>query len=171
MIIDIAFYILAFVTVGAAVSVVLTRDLFYAALFLILSFFTVAGLYVTLNADFMAAIQVLVYVGAIGVLILFAIMLTRNVHLGGLTNQLNLPALILAVFLLATIAGITLTTDWTALSEVVGGVQVPVGEPTTSHIAEALFSRDGGFVLPFEIAALLLLASIIGAMALARERK
>jgi len=82
MVVEIAFWILALIMVGAALAVVLLRDVFRAALLLILCFFTIAGIYITLNADFLAAVQVLIYAGAIGILLIFAIMLTRNVKGG-----------------------------------------------------------------------------------------
>ena len=75
---EIAFWVLAIVGIGAALAVVLLRDIFRAALCLVLCFLTVAGIYITLSADFLAAVQVLIYVGAISVLIILAIMLTRG---------------------------------------------------------------------------------------------
>ena len=82
MTLDVAFWVLAVICVGAALAVVFVRDVFRAALFLILCFFTVAGIYITLNADFLAAVQVLIYVGAVSVLLIFAIMLTRDAKQG-----------------------------------------------------------------------------------------
>ena len=94
---DIAFWILAVVSVASALAVVLTRDLFRAALSLVLCFFTVAGIYATLSADFLAGAQVLIYVGAIGVLIIFAIMLTRDSRQGSPSGRLRLPALFIGL--------------------------------------------------------------------------
>ncbi|MDO8687143.1 MAG: NADH-quinone oxidoreductase subunit J, partial [Dehalococcoidales bacterium] len=79
---DIAFWILAVVGIGAALTVVLLRDVFRAALSMVLCFMMVAGLYITLSADFLAIIQVLIYVGGISILIILAIMLTRDVQQG-----------------------------------------------------------------------------------------
>jgi NADH-quinone oxidoreductase subunit J len=79
---DIVFWILAIITVAAALAVVFLRDVFRAALALILLFLLIAGIYVTLNADFLAVVQILVYVGAISILLLVGIMLTRDVHRG-----------------------------------------------------------------------------------------
>jgi len=171
MTIEIAFWILAVVMVIAAVGVVLLRDIFRAALLLVLCFFTVAGIYITLNADFLAAVQVLVYIGAIGILLMFAIMLTRNIREGNPFNRLNMPALVLALLVLATITGVVIATDWATVSGVPDVVTSELDQPTTSHIAKALFDKDGGFVLPFEIASVLLLAALIGAVVLVRRKE
>jgi NADH:ubiquinone oxidoreductase subunit 6 (subunit J) len=160
---DIAFWILAVVSVCAALAVVLLRDVFRAALFLVLCFFTVAGIYVTLSADFLAGAQVLIYVGAIGVLIIFAIMLTRESRRGSPSGQLRLPAILIGLFFLITMLFVVLNTDWHVVAE------IPT-QPTTSAIAEALFNKVDGFILAFEIAAVLLLAAVIGAIALVRDK-
>ncbi len=160
---DIAFWVLAVVSVGAALAVVLTRDIFRAALFLVLCFFTVAGIYITLSADFLAGAQVLIYVGAIGVLIIFAIMLTRESRRGSPSGRLRLPALLIGLLFLVTMVFVVVSTDWHVIAE------LPT-EPTTTAIAQALFSGEDGFVLAFEIAAALLLAAIIGAIVLVREK-
>jgi NADH-quinone oxidoreductase subunit J len=161
--ITIAFWVLAAVVVGAALAVVLLRNIFRAALFLVLCFFTIAGIYVILSADFLAAAQVLVYVGAIGVLIIFAIMLTRETERGSPSGRLRLPALLVGLLFLATMVFVVVSTDWRVIAEV-------PDQPTTMAIAQALFSAEEGFILPFEIAAALLLAAIIGAIVLAREK-
>ena len=160
---DIAFWILAVVSVCAALAVVIMRDVFRAALFLVLCFFTVAGIYVTLSADFLAGAQVLIYVGAIGVLIIFAIMLTRESRQGSPSGRLRLPAILIGLFFLITMLFVVLNTDWHIVAE------IPT-QPTTSAIAEALFNKVDGFILAFEIAAVLLLAAVIGAIALVRDK-
>ncbi len=170
MTVEIAFWILALVMVGAALAVVLLRDIFRAALLLVLCFFTIAGVYITLNADFLAAVQVLIYAGAIGILLIFAIMLTRNVKEGNPFNKLKIPALIVALLVLTTVIGVIVSTDWTTVTGVSQGVVVPIGQPTTGPIATALFDQSKGFVLPFEIASVLLLAALIGAIVLVRDR-
>jgi NADH-quinone oxidoreductase subunit J len=160
--VTIAFWILAVVTVLAALGVVLLRNVFRAALSLILCFLAVAGIYITLSADFLAAVQVLVYVGAISVLIILAIMLTRDVPRGSPTNRLRVPAFIVAVLFFGTVAFAIFQTSW----QLAG---IPPEEPTTSALASALFG-DGGFILPVEIAPILLLAAILGAIVLVREK-
>lgn len=169
--IEVAFWIIAIVLVGSALAVVLVRDIFRAALLLVMCFFAVAALYITLNADFLAAVQVLVYAGAIGVLLLFAVMLTRDLRHGSPFNRINIPALLLALLMLATIVGVVVGTDWDTVSTASNAVNVPVDEPTTGGIAEALFNQDNGFVLPFEIASVLLLAALIGAVVLVRNKE
>jgi NADH-quinone oxidoreductase subunit J len=160
--ISIAFWILAVIGVMAALAVVLLRDVFRAALSLVLCFLTVAGIYITLSADFLAAVQILIYVGAISVLIILAIMLTREVQHGSPSNRLQIPAFIVAALFLGGVAFALLNTPWPVSS-------APPLEPTTSALAELLFG-EGGFILPVEIAPILLLAAIIGAIALVREK-
>jgi NADH-quinone oxidoreductase subunit J len=159
---SVAFWVLASIAVLAALSVVLLRDVFRAALSLILCFLMVAGLYLTLSADFLAAVQILIYVGAISVLIILAIMLTREVQRGSPSNRFRLPAFFVAVLFFAGIAYAMLNTPWQISS-------TPPLEPTTPAIAGLLFGQ-GGFILPVEIAPVLLLAAILGAIVLVREK-
>ncbi|MCJ7425653.1 MAG: NADH-quinone oxidoreductase subunit J [Dehalococcoidales bacterium] len=159
---DVAFWILAVVGVTAALAVVLLGDVFRAALSLVLCFLAVAGIYLTLNADFLAVVQILVYVGAISVLIILAIMLTREVQRGSPSNRLRIPALFVAALFLVVVIYALLNTNWQISS-------VPPLEPTTPAIAGLLFG-EGGFILPVEIAPILLLAAIIGAIVLVREK-
>ena len=162
MALDIAFWILAIVGVAAALTVVLLRDVFRAALALILCFLTVAGIYVTLSADFLAAIQVLVYVGGIAVLIILAIMLTREVQQGSPSNKLRIPAFIVSILFLAVVGFSLVNTPWPVST-------APPLQPTTATLAVKLLG-EGGFILPMEIAAALLLAAILGAIVLVREK-
>ncbi len=161
--IAISFWILAAVMVASALAVVWLRDIFRAALFLVLCFFSVAGVFVILGADFLAAAQVLIYVGAIAVLIIFAIMLTRETQRGSPSGRFRFIAFLVGLLFLVTVTLVVVSTDWHAITEI-------PAEPTTSSLAQALFSGESGFVLPFEIAAVLLLAAIIGAIVLVRER-
>jgi NADH:ubiquinone oxidoreductase subunit 6 (subunit J) len=160
--ISIAFWILAAIGVMAALAVVLLRDVFRAALSLVLCFLTVAGIYITLSADFLAAVQILIYVGAISVLIILAIMLTREVQRGSPSNKLQIPAFIVAILFLGGVVFAMLNTPWAVSS-------TPPLEPTTPAIAGLLFG-EGGFILPVEIAPLLILAAILGAIVLVREK-
>lgn len=158
---EIAFWVLAAVSVVAALGVVMLRDIFRTALCLILCFLAVAGIFVTLSADFLAAVQILIYVGAISILIILAIMLTREVQRGNLFNKLKWPALFLtAIFLGVTSLALT-STEWSLSSS-------PPQEPTTAALATKLFSEN--FALPVEIAAVLLLAAILGAIIMVREK-
>jgi len=158
----IAFWIMAVVAVVAALGVVFLRNVFRAALSLVLCFLTVAGLYVTLSADFLAAVQILVYVGAISVLIILAVMMTREVQQGSPANRLKLPVFIVAVVILGIMVYTVMKTNWQVSAE------APLA-PTTIPLANKLFSENG-FVLPVEIAAVLLLAAILGAIVIAREK-
>jgi NADH-quinone oxidoreductase subunit J len=162
MAVDIAFWILAIVSVAAALTVVLLRDVFRAALSLVLCFLVIAGIYVTLSADFLAAVQVLVYIGGISVLIILAIMMTREVQQGSPANKLAVPAFIAAVIFFGVVAFALTNTPWPLSTE------LPL-TPTTPALADKLLGQ-GGFILTVEIAAALLLAAILGAIVMVRER-
>ena len=156
----IAFYVLAALTTISAIMVVSLRNIFHSVLFLVLSFAGIAGIYITLNAEFVAAIQVLIYAGAIAVLMLFAMMLTSNAMTeGNPSGHLN-PSAILAAFLFfVTLAYVALVTPWK------DGAEVPA-EISINGIADLLFNV---YVLPFEIASILLLVAMIGAIVLAKD--
>lgn len=158
----IAFWVLALLAIVGALGVVTQRNLFRAALSLVLCLAAVAGLFITLSADFLAAVQVLIYVGAISVIIILAIMMTRNVTQGSPSNKLRVPALIVAVLFFGVVSYALVNTGW-QISTV-----APVA-PTTPALAEKLFG-SGGFILPLEIAPVLLLAAILGAIVLVREK-
>jgi len=159
---DIVFWILAAVTVGAALAVVILRDVFRAALSLVLLFLTIAVIYITLYADFLAVVQILIYVGAISILIIVAIMLTREVWHGSPSGKLRIPALVVSLLLLGTLVFTVMSTKWETSSE-------PPQQPTTAAIGLSLFG-EGGFILPVEITAVLLLAAVLGAIVLIREK-
>jgi len=158
----IAFWILAVVAILAALGVVVLRNIFRAALSLVLCFLAVAGLYITLSADFLAAVQILVYVGAISVLIILAIMMTREVRTGSPSNRMIIPASLVSVLFLAVLVYSMTNTRW-QISD------AAALEPTTGPLALKLLGENG-FILPVEISAVLLLAAILGAVVLAREK-
>ena len=159
---DIVFWLLAVLAVGAALAVVVLRDVFRAALSLVLLFLTIAVLYITLYADFLAVVQILIYVGAISILIIVAVMLTREVWHGSPPGKLRIPALVVSLLLLGTMVFTVISTQWETSGE-------PPQQPTTAAIGTNLFSQ-GGFILPVEISAVLLLAAILGAIVLMREK-
>ena len=159
---DIVFWLLAVLTVGAALAVVILRDVFRAALSLVLLFLTIAVIYITLYADFLAVVQILIYVGAISILIIVAVMLTREVWHGSPPGKLRIPALVVSLLLLGTMVFTVISTQWETSGE-------PPQQPTTAAIGTNLFSQ-GGFILPVEISAVLLLAAILGAIVLMREK-
>ena len=152
----VAFWLLAALTVGSALAVVAVRDLIRAVVLLITSFLGVAGLYITLSADFIAVVQVLIYVGAISVLLLFAIMLTPRASRDNAETFFKIPGILLAGLVAFTISLVSLDTDWTV-------VERRGFEETASAIGEALLDK---YVLPFEMAAVLLLVAMLGAIVL-----
>ncbi len=188
---DIVFWFLGVVAIGAALGVVLTRDLFRAALMLIVVFIAVAGFFAMLSAEFLAVVQVLIYAGAISILIIFAVMLTRDVQRGNLPNRLQIPAALFAALVLATVAFVATDTNWNLIPEEererVDLVQTQaVSNIAPETLAEAGFDSEqeqeaageagladlliGDFVLPFEAVSVLLLAAVIGALALVRPQ-
>jgi NADH-quinone oxidoreductase subunit J len=155
------FYLIALVTVGSAVVVAFSRNIIYSAFSLLGTFAGVAGLYVFLGADFVAAAQLLIYVGGILILILFAVMLTHRITDVEITNRAagRVPALIIVGVFLALLIQTIRDTNWVRVKEV-------SYEPTTAKIGD-LFLED--YLLPFELASLVLLAAMIGAVVLSRK--
>jgi NADH-quinone oxidoreductase subunit J len=155
------FYLIALITIGSACMVAFSRNIIYSAFSLLGTFMGVAGLYIFLGADFVAATQVLIYVGGILVLILFAVMLTHRITDVEITNRAagRIPAFIVIVavgyYLIKTIH----ETGWVKAKEV-------VYVATTAKIGDA-FLYD--YLLPFELASLILLAAMIGAVVLSRK--
>jgi NADH-quinone oxidoreductase subunit J len=164
---DIIFYFFAFITIVSAAIVVFSRNIIHSAFSLMFTFFGVAGLYVMLNADFIAVTQVLIYVGGILVLILFGVMLTTKViGVEMKTGTLRvLPASILVAVLVGTLCGIFWITDW----PVQAGTNAEVPPTTAISIGRALMTT---YLLPFEVASIVLLVAMLGAAMIARrERK
>lgn len=156
--VSIAFWILAAITVGAGIWLVSTRNVFHAALALIAAFMGFGGLYATLSADFMAVVQILVYAGAVAIVMVFAIMMTAQQRED--PGRFQLPAAIMGVVLVVIVAVSVLGTAWpisTALP----------AENTPPILAEQLL---GPYILPFEIVSVLLVAAMVGAIIIARER-
>jgi len=161
---QITFLMLALITLIPAVLVVTSRNIFHAGLWLLPTLLGVAGFYLTLGAEFLAAIQVLIYVGGIMVLLLFAILLTRRltdpeirVH-----NRQTGWAFLLG----AALVGILIFAARREFGAI--GPPAPIAPGTTEKMGEALL---GPYLLPFEVASVLLLAAIIGAIVLARGEK
>jgi NADH-quinone oxidoreductase subunit J len=154
-------------TLGGALGVVTTRNLMHAALWLILSLFGVAGLFVLLSAPFLAAIQVLVYIGAIAILIIFAVMLTRSLtSLRVLFNRPVASALVSVMLFGFLLIGIILPVWGRNGSQ----SNLPVADvvASTTDLGVAFVDRNQ-YVLPFEVASLLLTAAMIGAIVIARD--
>lgn len=159
------FIVLSAITLLGAWIVITNRNLYRAALGLVLSFFGVAGLYALLNVGFLAVVQVLIYVGAISILIIFAIMLTRGVMDRDVVQRNTQWAISLLVALaLFGVLGYTLafrTTDQWSVS----GAGLP--EEPIAALGEALVVT---YALPFEVASVLLLVALVGAIVIAREQ-
>ena len=155
------FYLIAFITVASAAMVAFSRNIIYSAFSLLGTFMGVAGLYVFLGADFVAATQLLIYVGGILVLILFAVMLTHRITDVDITNRAvgRIPALIaVGVFLVLVIQAVR-ETPWVRVKEVAFSA-------TTAKIGDLFLNT---YLLPFELASLVLLAAMIGAVVLSRK--
>jgi NADH-quinone oxidoreductase subunit J len=165
---QVVFLVTAVVSLGGAVMVVTARNLIHAALWLILTLFGVAVMYGLLSATFFTVIQIVIYIGAIAILMIFAIMLTRRVKQepGSNVNKgwwlAGLMALVLftsLVWMLSTWPGFHTTLP-----------ELPQDYDSIQALGTALVSPEG-YVIPFEIASVLLLAALIGAVAVAWERK
>jgi NADH-quinone oxidoreductase subunit J len=160
--VNIAFWVLAVMAVLGALMVISLRSLFRAALGLIICFISIAGLFITLSADFLGIVQILIYVGAIAVLIIMAIMLTREVECSNMASRFKLPAAVTALVFMGVAIWVLLSTAWpTSASQ-------PTA-PTTATLGNLLFGQSG-LVLAVEIAAMLVLSAIIGAVSVAREK-
>jgi NADH-quinone oxidoreductase subunit J len=161
---DAVFFLFALITLVSAFIVVFSRSIVYAAFSLLFTFFGVAGLYVLLQADFLAVTQVLIYVGGIMVLLLFGVMLTNKVVSVELkTGTIHtVPALILVAIVAGTFAGLFYST-WK-------GTTAPAAEgaSTIKPIGEMLMT---GYLLPFEVASVILLVALIGAATMARRTR
>jgi NADH-quinone oxidoreductase subunit J len=159
---QVIWYFFAALTVLSAAAVVFSRSLIYSAFSLLFTFFGVAALYVFLGADFLAATQVVIYVGGILVLLLFGVMLTHKLYSLNLRTETFqfFPGLLMMAAVLLTLAGVITRTEWHK------GPERPLA-PTTAQIGE-LFMRD--YVLPFEVASIFLLIALIGAAMIVRRR-
>ncbi len=154
------FFVLAAVMVGSALAVVLLRNIVHSALFLALAFIAMAGLYVMLHADFLAAVQILIYAGAVAILIVFGVMLTQrgNMKDSNLFNKQKLLAALVALATFVVVAIVMVKTGW----------NTPVAAPVEDSINQIATMMLNEFVIPFEIAAVLILAAMIGAIVLAK---
>jgi NADH-quinone oxidoreductase subunit J len=159
---EVAFVVLGVGAVIGALRVVTARNVVHAALYLVVTLSAVAGGYLLLAAEFVAWVQILIYVGAIVILFLFGLMLTKApIGREALDNQRRGVALAVAVAILAGLAYVIRDAfEWSA-----GRVEPPV-DGTAGSVGASIFSR---FVLPFEAVSFLLLAALIGAIVLSRK--
>jgi NADH-quinone oxidoreductase subunit J len=164
----IIFLLCAALILGSAMMVVTTRKLIHAALWLVAALFGIAILYAVLQAGFLAVVQVVVYIGAIAILFIFAVMLTRK-------EMLDKGAQTRPNWWIAALLGLLILTGLVFL--IVGqpdvnrtAAAIPAGVDTLRNLGTALVSPDA-YVLPFEVASILLLAALVGAVYVATGRK
>lgn len=165
---QVIFLIVAAVTLLSALMVVTVRNLVHAALWLVATLFCVAIVYTLLNAGFMAVVQVVVYIGAIAILFIFAVMLTRrqSADTGPAFNKGMWAGALMAVL---TFGGLfVLLQQWGGMSNT--AAPIPAGFDAISQLGSVLTSPQG-FVLPFEVASVLLLAALVGAVYVAFNKK
>jgi NADH-quinone oxidoreductase subunit J len=160
---QVVFFLLAAFTLGAALLVVLATNIVHCAIALVFTFFGVAALYVLLDAEFLAAVQVLLYVGGITILLLFAIMLTSRISARGvkiMNEQAGISALVaFALFALMVFANLK--------GFVLAAAPLPASYATAS-LGRLLLTT---YVLPFEVVSILLLAAMVGAIILAKRER
>ena len=156
-----AFYLLAGLAVIGAAGVAFSRNVIYSALSLMASFMGVAGIYVILGADFVAGVQVLIYVGGVLVLTLFAVMLTANIQNVAVSNRSvgSGWAVVIVAGTFAVLLRAFAGASWRA-------ADLAATEPSTYAVGDALL---GQYLLPFEVASIVLLAVLVGAVVLSRK--
>lgn len=159
----ITFWLLAALTLIPAVMVVTARNILHAGLWLLPTLLGVAGFFLVLGSDFLAAVQVLIYVGGIMVLLLFALLLTRRIADPEATSHNQAVGW---SFLFSLTTGVILI--WATVGRFGASPAGPPPSGSTERIGEALL---GPYLLPFEVASVLLLAAIIGAIVVARGER
>jgi NADH-quinone oxidoreductase subunit J len=159
------FFYFAFVIAAASVLVVALRNPIYSALALLIMFFHVAGLYVTLHAEFLAAVQIIVYAGAILVLYLFVVMLLNLRQDDRYHRQWPMAGIVGATLVIEAII-LTVMKGWTAPVVVAGTETTVRGTTNAGAIGDVLYST---YLFPFEVASLILLVAMIGAIMLAKK--
>lgn len=165
---QIIFLVVALFTLGSGFMVVTTRNLVHAAFWLVSTLFGVAVVFALLNASFLAVVQVVVYIGAIAILFIFAVMLTRK-DMRDQGPQMNPGWWFGALISVLVFAGLFfLLQGWNGLSTTASAI--PSGFDAISELGNVLVSPDA-YVLPFEVASVLLVAALIGAVYVAFNRK
>jgi NADH:ubiquinone oxidoreductase subunit 6 (subunit J) len=185
---DIVFYVIAGVVVASGLLSLTVRNLFHCALFLALTMFGVSGVFLYLHSDFLASVQVLIYVGAVTVIIIFGISLTRNMMDERTTamNRQFLFAILGAVFVTVVIFAALqqssfltnehpiMISSGTATGDVAQAstVAAPVSDQvyqSVGYLADALILPQNGFAFAFEFVSILLLSALVGAIVIARK--
>ena len=163
----IIFYLLAAFTLVNALMAVATRQIFRAAIFLLFSLIGIAGLYFWMQYEFIAAVQIIVYVGGITVLIIFSIFLTQQA--GDLLPKQDIKRQLFSM--LAAFCGFALTVLQVYQHSFTGNTGMAV-EPTVANIGNQMLGiQQGGYALPFEVVSILLLAALIGCIVIAMRSK
>lgn len=163
----IIFYMLAALTLVSGILAVTTRQIFRAAIFLLFSLIGIAGLYFWMQYDFVAAVQIVVYVGGITVLIIFSIFLTQQA--GELLPKQKIGRLLFSA--LAAFCGFALTIVQLYQHTFITTTKQPI-LPTVSNIGDRMLGvEENGFALPFEVVSILLLAAMIGCIVIALRSK
>ena len=159
-----AFWILSAVTVGGSLAVFLSRNLIHAVAFLVLAFLGVAGLFLTLSADFVAVAQVLIYAGAVSILMVFAVMLTPLAARDNANSLYVVPGVLMGAAFAAGVifVAVDARSSWNVVADL-GADRFPT---TVGAIGDLLLGR---YLLAFEVASVLLLTALVGAIVLVRE--
>ena len=167
------FYVIAGIVLASALFVVTLRNLFHCALFLALTMFGISGVFLYLNSEFIAAVQVLIYVGAVTVLLIFGIMLTRNVmdDKARVMNQQVFWALLTAVAVVAITFGAVNQSTFLANNHplAVAGDAVASTHTDVYSLGIELIRPERGFAFAFEFVSVLLLSALVGAIVIARK--
>ena len=160
---DIIFYLFALLTVVSAYFVVTNKNIVHSGFFLLFTLFGISGLYVLLGADFLAVVQIMVYIGGILILLLFGIMMTNKItDVAIKTGTIQvIPASIIIGLFAGALAFIMVTTDWRQ-------IDTDIPKTTTLSLGELLINE---YVLIFELLGILLLIALIGAASIARREK
>ncbi|HEX4210851.1 MAG TPA: NADH-quinone oxidoreductase subunit J [Candidatus Binataceae bacterium] len=162
MVAQIVFWLMAILTVGSALITAFSRNIVYSAFALLGAFAGVVGIYILLAADFVAMVQIFVYIGGILVLTIFAVMLTQGIGDVHVSNRAvgTVPAVVTTFIIGAVMLYATVQTPWYAAKKAL------MVAPTTYGIGNAFLDA---YVLPFELASLVLLAALIGAVVISRQ--
>ena len=190
-----AFYVASAMAIASAVLVVVLKDLVRSVVALTVSFVSVAGIFFTLNAEFIGIVQILVYVGAIAILIAFAVMFIRDLSIAGALGRHAPVAAVVALVLFAGIVFVAYNTNWTGIDAVqdadaraalvdeyyesVSGAVSSAGTDAGQRRSGVLIDSSGpigsllvrNFLLPFEALGLLMVAAVIGALMVIRVRR
>ena len=162
---DIVFYVFALLIVSSAIVVAVSRNVMYAAFGLMFTFFVVAGLYVLLNADFVAITQIMVYIGGILILIIFGVIMTSNMSGVDIHEGPSGKARVLMAAFIALMVFVVLLIMYLNAEFIVGNAMF--GESTIEALGVSLMTK---YLLPFEVVAVLLLIALVGAALIARRK-